>query len=657
MKRSLVLLLLGTLFGVGTDQSFTPPSPCSAYVNVSQVWRNYGFKDSKYFASLPYSDSYMTFQFTRFVGFGGDELSILCKPSGTGSTYSASVVNSEIPRTFYVDVVHCPEGFYIYKPRSNPDPFAGYVTLHSACTPGCCGPHAECYLKTVTGAGACRCLPGFEMELKKQPPDDVLCFDINECEENADVCGPNSECTNNDGGYNCSCSTGYEPTDQTVPVSPANLCTDTDECLDSSVCGPDAVCNNNIGSYTCTCEVGYTATDSAQEPSPSNICTDINECVEEPTVCGPNGGCFNTKGSFYCVCFSGYRVDPTLTGISDPCFDCCKLFDGMYGKEVAGVGPYVVPPKVGRAGNGKTGTIILDLSERLIEGLLENGKLRINKTMNITTSTFDLALAMFSPEDYHPKSFSLTAGGISMEINIEEVAKNNNGSASVAFMMIDGLDSLLSHHYFQSENITQFASGVFRRFSHNEQHQLHRPGQLHHSTPTGYLKPKIMICRYAWIKRMAQMLSNDTLPSCVYWVVEEMMWEDASGKEEVSASGFWSEEGCWVSYSNENYTVCSCSHLSTFALIMQIGEPPPQSHFLDWLNRICVIVGLFFFTLAILTFLLCSWNPKINNTARLHLCLNLGLSHLLLLFNENYYADQPHSHPTHMKLTKLTAAC
>lgn len=50
----------------------------------------------------------------------------------------------------------------------------------------------------------------------------------------------------------------------------------------------------------------------------------------------------------------------------------------------------------------------------------------------------------------------------------------------------------------------------------------------------------------------------------------------------------------------------------------------------------CVIVGLFFFGLAIFTFLLCSWNPKINNTARLHLCLNLAFTHLLLLWNDRY---------------------
>lgn len=54
----------------------------------------------------------------------------------------------------------------------------------------------------------------------------------------------------------------------------------------------------------------------------------------------------------------------------------------------------------------------------------------------------------------------------------------------------------------------------------------------------------------------------------------------------------------------------------------------------------CVIVGLFFFGLAILTFLLCSWNPKINNTARLHLCLNLALSQLLLLWADQYLTQR-----------------
>lgn len=73
------------------------------------------------------------------------------------------------------------------------------------------------------------------------------------------------------------------------------------------------------------------------------------------------------------------------------------------------------------------------------------------------------------------------------------------------------------------------------------------------------------------------------------------------------------------------------------------SQPSPESPFLEWLNRLCVIVGLFFFGLAIFTFLLCSWNPKINNTARLHLCLSLSLSHLLLLWNDRYVEDEVES--------------
>lgn len=54
--------------------------------------------------------------------------------------------------------------------------------------------------------------------------------------------------------------------------------------------------------------------------------------------------------------------------------------------------------------------------------------------------------------------------------------------------------------------------------------------------------------------------------TCVYWEAGEA--EGGQNGETMR----WSEEGCWVAYSHKNYTVCSCSHLSTFALIMQIGE-------------------------------------------------------------------------------------
>lgn len=54
-----------------------------------------------------------------------------------------------------------------------------------------------------------------------------------------------------------------------------------------------------------------------------------------------------------------------------------------------------------------------------------------------------------------------------------------------------------------------------------------------------------------------------------------MYWEDnreASEGGQSQEQMQWSTKGCWISFAHENYTVCSCSHLSTFALIMQIAE-------------------------------------------------------------------------------------
>ncbi|KAK7938975.1 hypothetical protein WMY93_002301 [Mugilogobius chulae] len=757
MKRCLLLLLLGS---------------CDGYTNISQAWRHVT-SYSEYFWTYPYDDSFMVSHWWRFVGVGGDVLVWACKTGGTGDLYSIGVEKAMMPTTelssatpvtahsfkgmpckttnFVVEIVLCPGGFYIYRPLSHV-PSSGYTTWHSLCNPDSCGPNAVCGMLATFGAGFCTCNSGFKMEHVNRPPEDELCLDIDECEDE-DLCGSHGNCTNYDGGYNCTCFTGYELEYPTLPPSTSNQCSDINECLNATTCdenascgntdgsytctciqgfysdppackdiddcvdsaatcspgtcvhsemtcGPVAVCNNTIGSYSCTCEEGYRETNINYEPSSDNICIDINECVEEPTVCGSNGDCFNTEGSFYCECFSGYRLNLTKIRIDDPCVDIdecsetvelcgprsfcanrpgtytCACSDRFYsstgiiwteeteceseiflsGKNkkkaffanmdkqlkeskgkplheaVAGVGPFVVPPKVSSAGDGETGTIILDLSKRLIEGLLENDI--ESPTMKLTTSTMDLDVGMFKPKDYHPKSFSLGTGAISMAINIEEVTNSNNGYAAVAFMTLKGLDSLLSNANFKTENATQFASDVFSAF-------------LPKTNYTNFTDPVNFTIQHQ------KTMPDGGLMTCTYWVAEEMVWEDNGNNDGVGASGYWSEEGCWVSFTNENYTVCSCSHLSTFALIMQIGEvsrnhpnidelirPPPESHFLDWLNRICVIVGLFFFTLAILTFLLCSWNPKINNTARLHLCLNLGLSHLLLLLNENFYADQ-----------------
>ncbi|XP_050957825.1 putative adhesion G protein-coupled receptor E4P, partial [Labeo rohita] len=107
---------------------------------------------------------------------------------------------------------------------------------------------------------------------------------------------------------------------------------------------------------------------------------------------------------------------------------------------------------------------------------------------------------------------------------------------------------------------------------------------------------------------------------CVYWNISE-----------------WIVDGCSVLKTNSSYTVCSCVHLSTFALIMQTSRPPESdSQLLELLNLVCVIVGLVFFSLALLTFALCQWSPRVNNVARINICISLLLAHLLFLLTQQF---------------------
>lgn len=34
----------------------------------------------------------------------------------------------------------------------------------------------------------------------------------------------------------------------------------------------------------------------------------------------------------------------------------------------------------------------------------------------------------------------------------------------------------------------------------------------------------------------------------------------------------WSDEGCWVQASNMSHTVCACTHLTNFAVIMEVAD-------------------------------------------------------------------------------------
>uniref|UniRef100_A0A8C9RLW3 Uncharacterized protein n=1 Tax=Scleropages formosus TaxID=113540 RepID=A0A8C9RLW3_SCLFO len=162
------------------------------------------------------------------------------------------------------------------------------------------------------------------------------------------------------------------------------------------------------------------------------------------------------------------------------------------------------------------------------------------------------------------------------------------------FMSLTGLDTFLSAQYFKSENATQMYSDVVS-------------ATLLWTNNTGLPEPVNFTLHH-----------KVGLVTCVYW-------------EESGDVKRWSTEGCMAIVSDGNSTICTCTHLSTFAVILQTEKDP----LLEWVNLVCMCVGLTFLGLAVLTFLFCTWNPKVNNTARLHLSLTLFLAYLLFLVGLN----------------------
>ncbi|KAI6648058.1 hypothetical protein LOD99_8260 [Oopsacas minuta] len=142
-----------------------------------------------------------------------------------------------------------------------------------------------------------------------------VCSDIDECEDSS-IC-ENSNCMNIIGSYTCDCNEGYFNLNET-------FCNDVNECgannggceqnctntngsfIDIDECevnngGCDQNCTNAIGKYECTCFEGY----SMQ----GLLCADTNECEESNGNCLHN--CNNSIESFECSCFDGFVISST----------------------------------------------------------------------------------------------------------------------------------------------------------------------------------------------------------------------------------------------------------------------------------------------------------------------------------------------------------
>ncbi|KAI4888961.1 hypothetical protein NFI96_030611 [Prochilodus magdalenae] len=180
-----------------------------------------------------------------------------------------------------------------------------------------------------------------------------------------------------------------------------------------------------------------------------------------------------------------------------------------------------------------------------------------------------------------------------------------SGSAAAAFMSITSMASMLKPSLFNTSN-----NAVKTMMSMVVSATLPKTTNTNLTTPVNFT-----------LKHSAELHPNGTL-SCVYWNNTE-----------------WIVDGCELLQTNISHTVCSCVHLSTFALIMQVNPPSTgddSDPLLELLSMVAVGVGLLFLSLSLLTFALCRRNLKVNVVPRINLCISLFLAHLLFILTQEF---------------------
>uniref|UniRef100_A0A8C9W8L0 Uncharacterized protein n=1 Tax=Scleropages formosus TaxID=113540 RepID=A0A8C9W8L0_SCLFO len=253
--------------------------------------------------------------------------------------------------------------------------------------------------------------------------------------------------------------------------------------------------------------------------------------------------------------------------------------------------------------NIESANILLEISETIASLLIEPNATYSNKTLK--TQYLEIRVTVGSNTS---QILPLVANGNEMKMNSS--ITQNNGSVSATLISYVEMENIMTARYFKKDNGAKMFSSVTEAFLK----------QIPAMEPINLTEPIIFLLKHN------QMKPQDGNVICVYW--------NDTGMEK-----FWSELGCTATYTDENYTECSCTHLSIFALILQVDDNETNND-LTMMSKIFEITGLVFFALAIITFALTSQTSKVNNTSRLNLCISLFLAHLLFLTGSDRTENQ-----------------
>ncbi|CAB1342209.1 unnamed protein product [Coregonus sp. 'balchen'] len=512
--------------------------------------------------------------------------------------------------------------------------------------PPLCGNNAACI--NTKGSYYCQCAPGFRSSTQRlnytaNSPD--KCIDINECRENKDACGPNATCNNTIGSYFCICNYGFDsstgveiffwgPKESHVKVRchrqlviTLNIKRYRNECVeDITICGKHTQCFNTPGDYYCVCNPGFgLKSGKAQFTGNGESCEEITDqkattdrtattnsedaqdlCKMNKSICGGNGMCHNAAdGGHRCACHAGF------TNYGDPQGKCTELNCDTFVSEnhlelvlpvlqdaVALMRTSCLELSESKTTGPVDGEALLEALLSAIDRLLSGGPLNDNKKVSVLLDLVETALRMIGPLLKHPETRRSKS-----HTEVELLVQRNASSPQGPFTLSS------THAQLDSHWETAAGDASYPGLKAQEGHSFQINSKVVTATVsnknTTFLKEPVTFT-FSHLKE-----SDEGNYTCVYWDAE-------------LGDGTWSDRGCFLVQSNATHTVCSCYHLSSFAVLMALYE----FKLITWVGLSLSLLCLF---LCILTFSLIRSIQSTRNTIHLHLCLSLFIANLIFL--------------------------
>ncbi|XP_072925032.1 adhesion G protein-coupled receptor E5-like isoform X2 [Hemitrygon akajei] len=124
---------------------------------------------------------------------------------------------------------------------------------------------------------------------------------------------------------------------------------------------------------------------------------------------------------------------------------------------------------------------------------------------------------------------------------------------------------------------------------------------------------------------LAQKKAASEISTCVFWE------HKGEGKE-----NGWNTAGCNVHETLPQNTICSCTHLTSFAVLLsQAPIPVADRKNLELITYVGVSLSVFCLLLSVIIFLYCRSIRSIRITIHTHLCLSMLLAESLFLVNSS----------------------